>query len=107
MIIRGRFLSGYLHLFSIQVSERRECLPDPEEIISTTLRLIARLELDRQDTIESLCQERVRVQQLGDALDEECRRRLDLLEVAVQKGKFLSSSRESVLHPVSSLVHRA
>ena len=71
----------------IQGSERREDWPDGEDVISTTLSLIARLELDRQDTIESLCQERVRVQQLGAAYDKKCERRLELLEVAVQRGK--------------------
>ena len=76
-----------LILFYVQGTERKMGWPDGEEVISTILSLIARLELDRQDTIESLCQERVRVQQLGVAYDKECERRLDLLEVAVQKGK--------------------
>lgn len=64
----------------------REEWHDVEEVISCTVSLIARLEHDRQDTIEHLGHEKVRVQQLGEALDRECERRLDLLEVAVQKG---------------------
>ena len=64
----------------------REGWPDADDVILSTIGLIARLEHDRQSTIESLHKEKVRVQQLGEALDRESERRLDLLEVAVQKG---------------------
>lgn len=57
-----------------------------DEVISSTVNLIGRLEHDRQETIESLCQEKVRVHQLGEALDRENARRLGVLEVAVQRG---------------------
>ena len=49
--------------------------------------LIARLEHDRQETIERLYHEKVRVQQLGEAVDRECEKRQGLLEMAVQKGR--------------------
>ena len=90
-----------------QGTERREGWPDGEEVISATLSLIARLELDRQDTIESLCQERVRVQHLGQAYDKECEKRLDLLEVAVQRGKKRTFYNPLSVSTVYSLYHRA
>lgn len=66
--------------------------PDTDDVISSTVSLIARLEHDRQETIESLLKERVRVQQLGEALDKESERRLEVLEVAVQKGNVRLAS---------------
>ena len=59
------------------------------EVIASVLRLVARLEHDRQDTLNSLSNEKERAQQLEEKLDSESERRLDLLAELVQAGEFL------------------
>ena len=59
---------------------------DGGEVINGALKLAARLEQDRQETLESLTQEKIRVESLGKNLDKECERRLNLLPSVVQAG---------------------
>lgn len=56
------------------------------DVIASAINLVARLEEDRQETLGSLSGEKVKVQQLGTALDAEAERRLNLLGTVVQKG---------------------
>jgi len=56
------------------------------DVIANAINLVARLEEDRQETLGSLSGEKVKVQQLGTALDAEAERRLNLLGMVVQKG---------------------
>ena len=88
-ILMMMWLNSYCYNFLLpkQTSERRVDWPDVDEVIASTVGLIGRLEHDRQETIENLCHEKGRVQQLGEALDRESEKRQDLLEIAVQKGR--------------------
>lgn len=57
-----------------------------EAVINSAIQLVARLERDRQDTLNSLAREKVIVQSLSESMDKECERRLDVLPAVVQAG---------------------
>ena len=61
------------------------------DVIAGAINLVARLEEDRKQTLAALASEKVKVQQLGLALDAEAERRLDLLGTEVQRGGMKSS----------------
>ena len=54
--------------------------------IQTTIDLIVRLEEDRQETMKKLEEEEERMRKLQLSLDEEAKKRMDLLESVVQAG---------------------
>jgi hypothetical protein len=58
-----------------------------EEVVDETMRLLAKLETDRQDTLAKLAQERERVKTLGQKIDKLAEKRLLDIPVAVQKGR--------------------
>lgn len=57
-----------------------------DEAINSAIKLVARLEQDRQETLDNLSKETVRVQTLSETLDRESERRLNLLPTVVQAG---------------------
>ena len=61
------------------------------DVIAGAINLVGRLEQDREQTLGALASEKVKVQQLGLALDAEAERRLDLLGTEVQRGGMKSS----------------
>ena len=61
------------------------------DAIDEALHLVRRLEEDRQEALTALASEKVKVKELGVALDAEAERRLDLLGTVVQRGGPSSS----------------
>ena len=61
---------------------------EADDIINGAIRLVARLEEDRQETLVRLDNEKLRVHQLGENLDKECEKRLRLLPSVIQKGTW-------------------
>ena len=61
------------------------------DVIAGAINLVGRLEHDREQTLGALASEKVKVQQLGLALDAEAERRLDLLGTEVQRGGVKSN----------------
>ena len=61
------------------------------DVIAGAINLVGRLEHDRQGSLAALSNEKVKVQQLGLALDAEVERRLDLLGTEVQRGGVKSN----------------
>ena len=57
------------------------------DAIDEALHLVRRLEEDRQEALTALASEKVKVKELGVALDAEAERRLDLLGTVVQRGE--------------------
>ena len=75
------------------------------DVIAGAINLVGRLEEDRQETLASLASEKVKVQQLGLALDAEAERRLDLLGTVVQRGGTKSS--DDPTQPYHTIVSQA
>lgn len=66
------------------------------DVIAGAINLVGRLEQDREQTLGALASEKVKVQQLGLALDAEAERRLDLLGTEVQRGGMKSSDDHTI-----------
>ena len=66
------------------------------DVIAGAINLVGRLEQDREQTLGALANEKVKVQQLGLALDAEAERRLDLLGTVVQRGGMKSSDDHTI-----------
>ena len=62
---------------------------DDDEVINSAIKLVARLEQDRQETLDNLSKEKVKVQTLSKTLDRESERRLNLLPTVVQAGTWM------------------
>ena len=58
-----------------------------EEVVDEVITLLAKLERDRQDTLDTLHSERDRVSMLGGKIDSLAARRITELPLSVQKGK--------------------
>lgn len=59
---------------------------DGQDAINRAIKLVNRLELDRQETLTRLQQEKEKVCVLRETLENECERRLNLLPSVVQAG---------------------
>ena len=78
---------------------------DHLDVIAGAINLVGRLEEDRQKKLVELASEKVKVQQLGLALDAEAERRLDLLGAEVQRGGAKSS--DNPTQPYHTIVSQA
>ena len=58
-----------------------------EEVVDEVITLLAKLERDRQDTLDTLHSERDRVSMLGGKIDSLAARRITELPLSVQKGE--------------------